>query len=145
MEGGTAGLAADVSRGALHVALCFQDGAAPRREHVGTARLDLGAEPMHAALPADHPLAGRDRVRLGEVTEGQGEMLTMAGEGAERGVLTMEVPSGSYRASIEVLHPALGRAGLVRNGFTVPAVPPVMAETSIDGGLLPYALKATTL
>ena len=67
VEGGSQGLATDVSRGALHVAVCFQDDAAPRREHDGTARLDLGTEPMLAALPPEHPLAGAARVRLGDL------------------------------------------------------------------------------
>src|SRR3954469_5408574 len=67
VEGGTPGLAADVGRGALHGAGCFQDGAAPRRRHGGTPRPDPGGEPMPAALPPGHPLAGRERVRLAEL------------------------------------------------------------------------------
>jgi DNA-binding transcriptional LysR family regulator len=55
---------AAVAAGRLHVAVCFQDMAVPRREPDGTARQELGEEAMLAALPADHPLAGRDRIAL---------------------------------------------------------------------------------
>jgi DNA-binding transcriptional LysR family regulator len=67
LEGASAWLAAEVARGALHAAVCFQDGAAPPREHQGTVRHELGSEPMLAALPPGHPLAGRKRVRLAEL------------------------------------------------------------------------------
>ena len=58
-EGGKA-----VAAGRLHVAVCFQDLAIPRREPDGTTRHDLGEEAMLVALPRDHRLAGRRRIAL---------------------------------------------------------------------------------
>src|SRR3954466_12259072 len=65
--GGMPGMAAEVARGTLHVAVCFQDAAAPAREHEGTRRHELGEEPMLAALPPRHRLARRRRIRLAEL------------------------------------------------------------------------------
>jgi DNA-binding transcriptional LysR family regulator len=67
VQGGTDELVAGVRHGRLHVALCFQDGAAPRREHEGTRRLDLLEEPMLVGVGPDHRFAGRRRVRLADL------------------------------------------------------------------------------
>jgi DNA-binding transcriptional LysR family regulator len=48
----------------LHVAVCFQDAAAPAREHAGLRRVELGDEPMMAVLGADHRLAGERELEL---------------------------------------------------------------------------------
>ena len=53
-----------VRTGELHVAVCFQDAAEPRREHEGTERIELGDEPFMALLPEGHPLEGEGPVRL---------------------------------------------------------------------------------
>jgi len=45
-------------------------------------------------------------------------------DGATEGVLLLEVPSGDYQASVEVLDPAAGVAGRYRNGLPVREVPP---------------------
>ena len=66
-EGRIDALAAGVRDGALHAALCFQDAAAPRREHAGTQRRDLFDEPMILALPPGHRLARRRTVRLADL------------------------------------------------------------------------------
>ncbi len=66
-EGRLDALATGVRDGALHAAVCFQDAAAPRREHAGTRRRDLFDEPMIVALPPGHRLAGRRRVRLADL------------------------------------------------------------------------------
>jgi DNA-binding transcriptional LysR family regulator len=66
-EGTIDGLAAAVRAGEEHAAVCFQDAAAPRREHPGTRRRDLGEEPMVLALPPRHRLAGRRDVRLADL------------------------------------------------------------------------------
>jgi DNA-binding transcriptional LysR family regulator len=60
-------LVAGVRTGELHAALCFQDAAAPRREHAGTERRDLFAEPFVLALPPRHRLARRRAVRLADL------------------------------------------------------------------------------
>jgi DNA-binding transcriptional LysR family regulator len=67
VEGGQEALVAGVRDGALHLALCFQDAALPRREHAGTRRRDLHEEPMLAVLPPRHRLARRTSVRLADL------------------------------------------------------------------------------
>jgi DNA-binding transcriptional LysR family regulator len=62
-------LGAAVADGRLHAAMCFQDAAAPPRRPEGTARHELGEERMKAVLPLEHPLAGRERIRLRELAE----------------------------------------------------------------------------
>ena len=57
-------LVAAVRDGTLHLAVLFQDSAAPRREHEDVERHDLFEEPMVAALPPRHPLARRRRIDL---------------------------------------------------------------------------------
>lgn len=66
-QGGTDELVAAVGDGSLHVALCFQDAAQPRREHDGLRRFDLFEESMLAALGLRHRLAGRRRIRLADL------------------------------------------------------------------------------
>jgi DNA-binding transcriptional LysR family regulator len=60
-------LATGVRTGDLHAAVCFQDAAAPRREHAGTRRHELVEEPMVLALPPRHRLARRRAVRLADL------------------------------------------------------------------------------
>ncbi len=67
VEGRLDELAVQVRTGELHVALGFQDAAAPRREHDGTRRQDLFEEPMVVALPPRHRLARRRAVRLADL------------------------------------------------------------------------------
>lgn len=62
-------LVAAVRDGRVHLALCFQDGAEPRREHDGTCRTDVLDEPMLATFALDHRLAGRKRIRIAELAE----------------------------------------------------------------------------
>jgi DNA-binding transcriptional LysR family regulator len=69
MQGSTEQLVAAVRDGRVHLALCFQDGAEPRREHDGICRTDVLDEPMLAALALDHRLAGRKRIRLAELAD----------------------------------------------------------------------------
>ena len=54
-------LVAAVRDGTLHLALLFQDAAAPRRDHEDVERHDLFEEPMAAALAPLHRLARRRR------------------------------------------------------------------------------------
>jgi DNA-binding transcriptional LysR family regulator len=62
-------LGAAVADGRLHAAMCFQDAAAPPRRPAGTDRHELGEEHMKAVLPLEHPLAGRETVRLRELAD----------------------------------------------------------------------------
>jgi DNA-binding transcriptional LysR family regulator len=69
VEGSAADNGAAVAAGALHVAVCFQDAAAPRHAPDGTERRELGEEAMLAMLPESHPLAGRERIELAELAD----------------------------------------------------------------------------
>jgi DNA-binding transcriptional LysR family regulator len=60
-------LVAGVREGTLHAAVCFQDAAAPRREHAGTRRQDLVEDEMVLALPPRHRLARRRAVALADL------------------------------------------------------------------------------
>src|SRR5215218_5885892 len=66
-EGTMEELPARVADGSLHVALCFQDAAAPPREHPGLRRHDLVVEPFVAIVGAGHRLAERKTIRLREL------------------------------------------------------------------------------
>ena len=63
-EGAMEDLVAAVRDGTLHLALLFQDAAAPRRDHEDLERHDLFEEPMVAALPPLHRLARRKTIDL---------------------------------------------------------------------------------
>jgi DNA-binding transcriptional LysR family regulator len=67
VEGTVEELAAGVGDGSLHVALVFQDAAAPRREHPGLRRHDLLDEPFMAVVGPNHRLAKRRTIRLQEL------------------------------------------------------------------------------
>jgi DNA-binding transcriptional LysR family regulator len=67
VEGTAEQLAPRVRDGTLHVALCFEDAAAAPHAPPDTSRIDLVEEDMLAALPPDHRLARRRRLRLGEL------------------------------------------------------------------------------
>jgi DNA-binding transcriptional LysR family regulator len=67
VQGGTDELVAAVRDGRLHLALCFQDAASPRREHEGTRRHDLLDEPMLVGVGPGHRFAARRRVRLADL------------------------------------------------------------------------------
>src|ERR671919_1874082 len=63
-EGTLEELVEAVGDGTLHLAVLFQDAAAPPREHEDLERHDLFEEPMVAALPPRHRLARRRRIDL---------------------------------------------------------------------------------
>jgi len=66
-EGRQEELPAGVRAGRLHVAVCFQDAAVPRREHDGLRRHDLGEEPMVVVLPSRHRLTRRRAIDLADL------------------------------------------------------------------------------
>jgi DNA-binding transcriptional LysR family regulator len=67
VEGTVEQLAAGVADGSLHVAVLFQDAAAPPREHAGLRRHELLDEPFVVAVGPEHRLARRRTVRLREL------------------------------------------------------------------------------
>jgi DNA-binding transcriptional LysR family regulator len=69
VEGTVEELAAGVGDGSLHIALVFQDAAAPRREHPGLRRHDLLDEPFVPVVGPNHRLAKRRTIRLEELAD----------------------------------------------------------------------------
>jgi DNA-binding transcriptional LysR family regulator len=69
VEGTMEELAARVGDGRVHVALVFQDAAAPRREHPGLRRHDLLDEPFVPVVGPNHRLAKRRTIRLEELAD----------------------------------------------------------------------------
>src|SRR3954465_1457334 len=63
-EGSSADVARGVRGGRLPFGVCFEDAAAPPREHPDVQRHELGLEPMDAAVGPRHPLAKRRRIKL---------------------------------------------------------------------------------
>jgi DNA-binding transcriptional LysR family regulator len=69
VEGTMEELAAGVGDGRVHVALVFQDAAAPRREHPGLRRHDLLEEPFVPVVGPNHRFAKRRAIRLQELAD----------------------------------------------------------------------------
>jgi DNA-binding transcriptional LysR family regulator len=69
VEGTVEELAARVADGSLHVAVLFQDAAAPAREHSGLRRHELLDEPFVVAVGPGHRLARRRTVRLRDLAQ----------------------------------------------------------------------------
>jgi DNA-binding transcriptional LysR family regulator len=67
VEGTIEELAAGVADGRLHVALVFQDAAAPPREHPGLRRHDILEEPFVPVVGPGHRLAKRRTIHLREL------------------------------------------------------------------------------
>lgn len=68
-EATLAELPVEVQAGRLHMAVCFQDAAADRRDPEGLRRIDLAEEPMVAMVGANHRLAGRKEIDLAELAD----------------------------------------------------------------------------
>lgn len=68
-EGGAEELANRVRDGRLHLAVVFRDADLPPLDDPAIERIDLLEEPFLAALGPDHPLAGRDELRLIELRD----------------------------------------------------------------------------
>jgi molybdate transport repressor ModE-like protein len=137
--GGTTELAGQVARGELHAALCFQDGARARREHEGTARHDLGDEPMLAALPPGHRLAGRKRLRLEELA---GDTWTAP---SRSGLIHRACVSAGFEPQIAYLTAdPLAIRGVVTAGLAVGLVPALLAGELPGVALVPFAGDAPT-
>src|SRR5881398_2018447 len=67
VEGTDEQLAAGVADGSLHLAVLFQDAAAPAREYPGLRRHELLDEPFVVTVGPEHRLARRRTVRLREL------------------------------------------------------------------------------
>jgi DNA-binding transcriptional LysR family regulator len=111
-----------VATGALHVAVCFQDAAAPLHLPDGTERHELGEEPMLAMLPASHPLAGRRRIDLAELA---GE--TWSAPSRDHLVYRACVAAGFEPRIAYVSRDPLAIGELVAGGLAVTLAPELLA------------------
>jgi DNA-binding transcriptional LysR family regulator len=121
-EGTTDELVERVRAGAVHVAVCFQDAAAPRREHEGTERAELGEEPFVALLPPGHRLAGGGPLRLGQLA---GETWVAP---SREGIIARACEAAGFTAPIRyVSRDPLANRGLVIAGLAVTISPAELA------------------
>jgi DNA-binding transcriptional LysR family regulator len=121
-EGTTDELVERVRSGAVHVAICFQDAAAPRREHEGAERVDLGEEPFVAMLPPGHPLAGRGPLRLKDLAD------DLWAAPSREGIIARACEAAGFTAPIRyVSRDPLANRGLVAAGLAVTISPADLA------------------
>ena len=115
-------LAEDVSSGALHVAVCFQDHAQPRREPEGSERVDLEQEHFSAMLPLGHRLAGKGEVRLEDLA---GETWVAP---SRTGLIVRACEAAGFTPAIRyVSRDPLANRGLVAAGLAVSISPAQLA------------------
>ena len=133
-EGSSDQLPERVRSGALHLAVTFQDAAAPRREPAGLERRDLLREPFLVALAPGHPLAARDAVALAD----------LAGEGwttpSAQGIIARACRAAGFEPRItSITRDQLAIRALVVRGLAVTLVPALLAEGFRDLALRPLA------
>jgi DNA-binding transcriptional LysR family regulator len=137
VEGRPDDLGERVARGELHVAVCFQDPALARREPEGSVRRDLGDEPMLAALPPDHRLAGRGSVRLAQLA---GDVWTAP---SSSGIVARACVQAGFEPHIAFTTPdPLAIGALVAGGLAVTLVPRLLATELRGAAVVPLAGEA---
>jgi len=121
-----------VRSGVLHLALAFQDAAAPRREPDGVVRIDLVREPFAVALPAAHRLAGRRSLRLAELA---GDEWTMP---STEGILMRACRAAGFEPRVTaVTREQSAIRALVRRGLAVTLTPRLLAPAFDGVALVP--------
>jgi DNA-binding transcriptional LysR family regulator len=131
-EGSGDELGAAVGSGELHIAMCFQDAAAPPRRPDGTQRHELGTEAMRAQLPLDHPLAARDRIHLRELAGA-----TWSAPSREHLIYRACVAAGFEPRIAFVTRDPLAARALVAGGLAVTLVPELVADLFDDVAVVP--------
>jgi DNA-binding transcriptional LysR family regulator len=111
-----------VGDGRVHVAVCFEDAAAPPREHPDATRHELADEPMDAAVGPDHPLAGRRRIALSALADD-----TWTAPSREHLVHRACVAAGFEPRIDYVTRDPLAIGGLIRAGLAVSLTPRLLA------------------
>jgi DNA-binding transcriptional LysR family regulator len=122
VEGTQQELAGWVAAGDLHVAVCFQDAAIPRREPEGTQRADIDEEPFRALLPPGHGLARRGSIRLIDLAEE-----TWVAPSREGLIARACLDAGFTPAIRYVSRDPLANEALVANGLAVTISPALLA------------------
>jgi DNA-binding transcriptional LysR family regulator len=134
VEGRPDDLGERVARGDLHVAVCFQDPGNPRREPEGAVRRDLGEEPMLAALPPEHELAGRRSVRLADLAH---DVWTAP---SASGIVARACHEAGFEPAIAFTTPdPLAIRALIAGGLAVTLVPRLLAPELHGVAVVPLA------
>jgi DNA-binding transcriptional LysR family regulator len=116
-------LGAMVAAGELHVAVCFQDAAAPPRRPDGTDRHELGRESMLAVMAEDHPLAGRERLEIAELADA-----TWTAPSRDHLIYRACVEAGFEPRIAFVTRDVLAARGFVASGLAVTLMPELLAS-----------------
>jgi DNA-binding transcriptional LysR family regulator len=127
-EGTVDELETAVQSGSLHVAVCWQDARADRREREGLRRTDLAEEPMVAVLADDHRLAGRRRIALSELADEP----WMAPESEGLFVDACRAAGFEPRIAILTRDPLAARA-IAAAGLAVSLTPRLLASLELPG------------
>jgi DNA-binding transcriptional LysR family regulator len=127
-EGTVDDLEAAVATGGLHVAVCWQDAGARRRERDGLARTDLAEEQMVAVLAHTHRLAGQRNVALRDLAE----ETWMAPE--SEGLLVDACRAAGFEPRVAILtrDPLAARA-VAAAGLAVSLTPSLLAGLDLPG------------
>jgi DNA-binding transcriptional LysR family regulator len=125
-------LGAAVAAGTLHAAMCFQDAEAPPRRPDGTERHELGREAMLVVLAREHPLAGRERLKLREL---EGDVWTAPSR--TQLVYRACVAAGFEPRIAFVTRDVLAARALVRAGLAVTLMPQLVAGMFDDIAAVP--------
>jgi DNA-binding transcriptional LysR family regulator len=136
-EGGSDALQKRVRSGALHLAVTFQDAAAPRREPAGLERRDLLREPFLVALAPGHPLAGRAALPLAQLAA---EDWTAPSAG---GIVVRACRAAGFEPRVSsITRDQLAIRALVERGLAVTLVPALLADAFRELALVPIAAPA---
>jgi DNA-binding transcriptional LysR family regulator len=127
-EGTVEALEAAVQSGTLHVAVCWQDARADRREREGLRRTDLTEEPMVAVLAADHRLAAKRRIALRDLADEP----WMAPEAEGLFVDACRAAGFEPRVTIITRDPLAARA-IAAAGLAVSLTPRLLATLDLPG------------
>jgi len=134
VEGSAQETGAAVAAGGLHLAVCFQDAAAPPHRPDGTERHELGEEPMLAGVAADHPLARRRSIRLAELADE-----TWTAPSREHLIHRTCVAAGFEPRIAYVTRDPLAIAGLIGSGLAVSLVPRLLEGRLPGVALVPVS------
>ena len=135
-EGPVADLTEAVQSGRLHAAVCFQDASAPRREPDGLRRTDLLEEPMVALLPADHRLAGQEKIDLRALKDEP----WMAP--SPDGLIVAGCRAAGFEPRVIILtRDALAACAIAATGLAVSLTPQLLARVELPGIAMPQLKK----
>jgi|SRR5215204_2424258 len=125
---------ARVRSGDLHLALGFQDSAAPRQQPLDLERRDLLQERFMVALAPDHRLAQHTQVRLTDLSD---DDWTAA---STDGLIVRACQAAGFTPNlVSITHDQLAIRALVARGLAVTLAPQLLADAFRDLALRPIA------